>query len=474
MFTAAIDERVRAAASVCFVTSYARFLRVMRGLDWNGVGDLCNQVPGVIADLEMAGVGGLIWPRPLLVINGLRDLQITVDGASEVVERLRPLYERSEPAGLRLHVVDADHGYDQAMREAAYGWFLRWLKGEGAGSPIPEPTAAILPERSPLLLCFDGATISSDPAIHDLIVATARRRRLGPASTTSRSTTVSAIRRALDVGDALAGDGVLAGVETAPEGRVERHAIEPEAGITINAVLIEPIGATSAPILVLNDDGPLTGVGLPDRELAQARGEPVFAIEPRGTGETAPLGSKQMTLATIDGTLRSVSVAVPPILEFEVALDCLMLGRSLLGQQVQDVLAAIHYLRTFRPTTRPPFEMRARGPLSSLRALFAAALEPAIGTLVLHGLPLSFASIVHGEPGPMPPTAYLFGVLRHFDLGDVLALLADRTVRLEETVDGRGALVEPDAVRVAYRQAARRFREAGGRLEIEGPLRPAP
>ena len=52
MFTAAIDERIRAAASVCFVTSYARFLRVMRGLDWNGVGDLCNQVPGVIADLR--------------------------------------------------------------------------------------------------------------------------------------------------------------------------------------------------------------------------------------------------------------------------------------------------------------------------------------------------------------------------------------------------------------------------------------
>jgi hypothetical protein len=52
----AVDERVRAAASVCFVTSYRQFLRVMRGLDWNGTGDLCNQVPGVIADLEMAGV----------------------------------------------------------------------------------------------------------------------------------------------------------------------------------------------------------------------------------------------------------------------------------------------------------------------------------------------------------------------------------------------------------------------------------
>jgi len=473
MFTAAVDERILAAVSVCFVTSYRRFLRAMRGLDWNGVGDLCNQVPGVIADLEMAGVGGLIWPRPLLVINGLQDPQFPVDGAREVVDRLRPLYQRSEPEGVRLHVVDADHGYDRAMREAAYGWFSRWLNGMGAGSPIAEPTAAILPEQSPLLRCFDGATISSDAAIHDLIVGTARRRQLGPASTTRRPTTVNAIYRALDMTGTLASVGVLAGVEMGPDARVERHTIVPEPGIAINALLIEPIGATGAPVIVLNDGETSNGNGAPGREPAQPRGELLFAIEPRGTGETAPRGSRHMTLATVDGTLRTVSVAEPPILEFEVALDCLMLGRSLLGQQVQDVLAAIGYLRTIRPAPGPPFELRAHGPLSSLRALVAAALEPAIGTLVLHGLPLSYASIVHGEPGPMPPTAYLFGVLRHFDLGDVLALLADRTVRLAKTVDGRGVLLEPDAVRAAYRPAARRFREAGGRLDIVGSLQPA-
>ena len=97
MFTAAIDERVRAAASVCFVTSYARFLRVMRGLDWNGVGDLCNQVPGVIADLEMAGVGGLIWPRASAGRQRAQDPQFPVEGAREVVEQLVPLYRPQRP-----------------------------------------------------------------------------------------------------------------------------------------------------------------------------------------------------------------------------------------------------------------------------------------------------------------------------------------------------------------------------------------
>jgi hypothetical protein len=467
MFTAAIDERVRAAVSVCFVTSYARFLRAMRGLDWNWVGDLCNQVPGVIADLEMAGVGGLIWPRPLLVINGLQDPEFPVDGAREVIDRLSPLYRSRDPAGLRLHVVDAGHGYDQAMREAAYGWFSRWLKSDGDGSPIGEPPTTTLPERSPRLSCFGGSTISSDAAIHDLIVATARRRRLGPASTTTRSTDTGRIRRALGMGAALASDGTLVRGETVGGARVERHAIRPEDGITILAHLIEPVGAARGPVIVLADAGTPRGARRLTLEHAVPRGERLFAVDPRGTGETAPRASRHMIVATLDGTLRTVSLARPPILEFEVALDCLMLGRSLLGQQVQDVLAAIRYLRDIRPATATPLELRARGPLSSLRALFAAALEPTIRALSLDGLPLSYATIVHGEPGSLPPTAYLFGVLRHFDVGDVLALLADRTVRLTGTVDGRGARIEPRAVQAAYRPAMRRFKEAGGRLDIE-------
>jgi hypothetical protein len=476
MFTAAVDERVGAAASVCFVTSYRRFLQVMRGLDWNGVGDLCNQVPGVIADFEMAGVGGLIWPRPLLVINGHQDPQFPVDGAQEVVDRLRPLYARSEPDGVRLHAVDADHGYDQEMREAAYGWFARWLGHTGDGSPIAEPPAATLPAGSPLLRSFDGAMISSDGAIHDLIVATAGRRGLGPTLTTTRANrtpSVRAIRRVLGIGGPPRTDGVLTGVETADDVRFERHAISPEGGITIPGHLVEPVGASGGPVVILDDRGTPDGATLLAREGGD-RHERLFAVDPRGTGETAPLGSTEMTLATVDGTLLQVTVAEPPILEFEIALDCLMLGRSLLGQQVQDVLAAIRYLRTIRPASparqapHARLELRAHGPLSSLRALFAAALEPAIGTLSLHGLPLSYASIVHGEPGPLPATAYLFGVLREFDLGDVLATLADRTVHLEGTVDGRGVAMSASAVRAAYRPAIERFEATGGRLTIAG------
>ena len=137
-------------------------------------------------------------------------------------------------------------GTTRPMREATYGWFLRWLKGEGDGSPSGEPPMTTLPERSPLLSCFGGSDVRPDDAIHDLMIATARRRRLGPTSTMSRPTSAAGIRRALGIGAMLASDGHLVRVDTIGGARVERHELRPEDGIAIPAQLVEPIAAGRA------------------------------------------------------------------------------------------------------------------------------------------------------------------------------------------------------------------------------------
>jgi hypothetical protein len=103
----------------------------------------------------------------------------------------------SDLEALRLHVVDAGHGYDQDMREAAYGWFSRWLRDEGDGGPLPELPWEPLPATSPLLRCLGDGNVSSSGAIHELIVATARRRGLGPASTTAGPAMPELVGRAL-------------------------------------------------------------------------------------------------------------------------------------------------------------------------------------------------------------------------------------------------------------------------------------
>src|SRR5262249_9731385 len=37
-----------------------------------------------------------------------------------------------------FHDPTAGHGYQQKKREAAYGWFLKWLMNRGDGSPVRE------------------------------------------------------------------------------------------------------------------------------------------------------------------------------------------------------------------------------------------------------------------------------------------------------------------------------------------------
>src|SRR5262249_8406922 len=49
-------------------------------------------------------------------------------------------------------VFESPHAYNQAMREAMYGWMKRWLKNEGDGKPISEPKHTL--ETAEDLACY--------------------------------------------------------------------------------------------------------------------------------------------------------------------------------------------------------------------------------------------------------------------------------------------------------------------------------
>ena len=77
----------------------------------------------------------------------------------EVAGYGRELY-RSYGAGEKIGLVvdEAEgHGYQRAKREAAYGWFLRWLMQRGDGGPHPEPPTETQPFDSEELRCFPPA-----------------------------------------------------------------------------------------------------------------------------------------------------------------------------------------------------------------------------------------------------------------------------------------------------------------------------
>jgi len=85
LFTAAVDTRIAAAAPSCYFSSFASSIMAMRHCN-------CNYVPGLQNVAEMSDLGGLIAPRPLLIVSGTKDPIFPIDAAREGFRKLQKIY----------------------------------------------------------------------------------------------------------------------------------------------------------------------------------------------------------------------------------------------------------------------------------------------------------------------------------------------------------------------------------------------
>src|SRR3954468_5683249 len=181
--TAALDDRIAAAVPVVGTSEFAEQIRVCRPLDWYHAAEHCHFVPGLIRYANNHELLAMAAPKPVLIIAASRDQSFPLGGVREGAAYGRALYE-SYRTGNRIGLVvdeSEGHGYQRRKREAAYGWFLRWLMGRGDGGPFPEPPTQAPSFDAPDLRCFPaGDNQPAGPAI----IAKVRRlaRDLPPAS----------------------------------------------------------------------------------------------------------------------------------------------------------------------------------------------------------------------------------------------------------------------------------------------------
>ncbi len=133
MYAGALDERFQAVVPVCSVGNYQAYLKAACCV--------CEVLPGALRFTEEGDVLGLVAPRALMVISATQDaFQFSVGEAKKSLERTQAIFKLHNAADKLTHTLfESPHAYNQAMREAMYGWMTRWLKGEGKGEPIPEP-----------------------------------------------------------------------------------------------------------------------------------------------------------------------------------------------------------------------------------------------------------------------------------------------------------------------------------------------
>jgi len=181
--TAALDDRIKVAVPVVGTSEFYEQLSSSRAHDWYKAKEHCHYVAGLLRYANNHELLAMAAPRPVMIIAAEKDQSFPIEGVRKIAEYGRALY-KSYGVPQRIGYYEdssAGHGYQQKKREAAYGWFLRWLMNRGDGQPYPEPATETLAPDTPELRCFAaGQKQAAGPGMHAVIGQLATRETPPP------------------------------------------------------------------------------------------------------------------------------------------------------------------------------------------------------------------------------------------------------------------------------------------------------
>jgi dienelactone hydrolase len=410
---AILDERVRAAAAVCFFGAYRGYLE--------GAHCACELVPGVLGYAEEGDLAGCVAPRPLLVIAAVRDggAAFRIEDARRSAEVARKWYQaRGAPEAFRLREFDCDHDYNRDMREVMAAFFERHLRGRDRGERVEQPSIEAEAKESLAVFGRDGP--GGEPGGALTVPQLAARR--GGELATEASTTPDDLRRNLREVLRLRLSQSPPPVEPRGEGlgpaglHLKSEVIfpEPEAAVGLVSLTRSPATRPARAVLLIAGGGEryraVNRLDLPPDVL-------LAEVFPRGTGPTAWPQAAAVNCA-----------------DYLLAQGSGALGRPILGMWVSDVLAAAERLRSRHPGI--PIGVYGEGVMGTAAILAAAFDEGLQGAAAVDILSSWLWPARFDDRWPLglfPP-----GILRAGDLPSFAAAIPPRILILSTPRDGSG------------------------------------
>ncbi len=413
----ALDNRIASAAPNCYLTGFQRLLETI------GPQDAEQNIHGqVAAGLDHADYLILRAPKPSLIGAATRDF-FDIGGTWQTFRQAKRFYERlGFPERMDLAETDTTHGFTRGLRIATVRWMRRWLLGkddavtEGEFPVVAEEALRCTPRGQVLYL--DGARTLFD-LNRDL-----EARLSGERERIWRADSEAALR---DV-RRLAGIRPLAQL-TPPVAdrlgtlqrdgyRIEKLALQAEAGLQLPALDFLPDRPTGDVTLYLHGDGK-AGDARPGGRIEELvrTGHRVLAVDLRGLGEHQARNERGEAQGTSG---RDVMLAY-------------LLGRSFIGLRAEDTLRCARYVvPAERDRTR--LHLVAIGEAGP-PALHAAALEPGLFASVRLVQSLgSWADVVRIDTPGSERVHSVHGALRHYDLPDLVRTLGQRITVVEPRV----------------------------------------
>jgi dienelactone hydrolase len=381
-YLAALDRRVHTAVISCYITTLPR--RMATRIEKDPDADPEQDIFGFVSEgIDHAGLLALRAPRPTLLGTARYDF-FPVEGARESFDEAKRLFELAG-AGERIDRAEAEekHGLSRPLRQAAYAWFDRWLSRR-KGRPR-EQEIEVTPRPAKELLVCDagqvGLSFRSRPLL-PLAVEEFRKRKKPPPV---------ALKELLRLDPALADVRLT---ETAAGGKDA-----PAHFLCVNGIEASDWREEVAWL----------------RTLARG-GAGVTVIDPRGVGRLRP--ALEVRGHAYGDPLCGV--------EENLAYNAFLVGKTLLGMRVTDVLEAVARVRKKAEPSRLVLCGRRD---AALVVCLAAAVEPAVTRVAVEDLPLSLWPLFDAVGRPVNAASVLPRLLRDFgDVDAVLAAIAPRGV----------------------------------------------
>ena len=367
-YLTALDDRVKAAATACYITAFEELLPSL-----TGVQEAEQSIPGFIANgLNFADWVELAAPRPYAIVSTTEDM-FPIDGARRSFEESKRFYGLYDAAD-RIQWITGPgrHGALTPVHPKILAFFTKYLKGSNE-----EPTYSRLTPAKPADLFS-----TPDGQVHGTTISEIVRKR------------ADGIRPVAPPLDFRGPAGITA------------HPGEP-VGDTPGQLFL-PEGAGSAPypaVLVISGDPPAEISAIP-------RGRLVLVIHPRPW----PAGTESAK-SPLQG------------MHYLLSLRALLTGLTLVGLRADDIIHAVDFLSARPDVDKHDLSAYASGP-SAIALLHAAALDKRITHVVVDHTIASFREIATEPLHRNAPEYMVPGVLRHYDVADLIKAIAPRKVEI--------------------------------------------
>ena len=441
MYLVPLEERIKVSIPVAAIWT------LQRSWESGGISDAEQNLPkSVLYGVDYGDILSLVAPRPLMIICECKDyIRMGTRDAYYEAERLYRILGVED----RIQLVEIN----REMREQMYGWLNRWFHKEEEGSE--EPLMELETEEN--LNCTESGQLMSSlkkgKTVFELNRAYAERvspQRRMPKNLERYAQYRSEVRRSIEAAlgytdvaypleaeivDVIERDGYL----------IEKIIYQSEADIAIPGLAFIPrYHPPPYPgVLYLHENGKDIDakVGGQIERLTKA-GYLVFAIDPRGVGETKP---------TRVNNYDKQGGYTAQLLGFEAVLayDCLKIGATLFGMQLQDVIKGIDYLFTREDLDIDQIGCIGWG-VGGLLALYAGAIDERLEQVAIIEALYSYKSLLDSPVYKYNFSTFIPDVIRRFDLCDVAALVAPRTLMLINPVDAMKHRVSQETIEEHY------------------------